>query len=162
MAKLKRLLLWGGILLIGGILMLGAAANEMMSSILGDNQQTNITEDMLNGLPDWITPEMVQGAIDMMHENGYPASVVLGQMILEGGAGGSELSNPPYYNCLGQKSPSYGENGTVTMQTEEAVSYTHLTLPTKITELWRKRNGHYADRRSVGNSNGGIFHICKL
>lgn len=103
MAKLKRLLLWGGILLIGGILMLGAAANEMMSSILGDNQQTNITEDMLNGLPDWITPEMVQGAIDMMHENGYPASVVLGQMILEGGAGGSELSNPPYYNCLGQK-----------------------------------------------------------
>lgn len=88
MAKLKRLLLWGGILLIGGILMLGAAANEMMSSILGDNQQTNITEDMLNGLPDWITPEMVQGAIDMMHENGYPASVVLGQMILEGGAGG--------------------------------------------------------------------------
>ena len=72
MAKLKRLLLWGGILLIGGILMLGAAANEMMSSILGDNQQTNITEDMLNGLPDWITPEMVQGAIDMMHENGYP------------------------------------------------------------------------------------------
>ena len=120
MAKLKRLLLWGGILLIGGILMLGAAANEMMSSILGDNQQTNITEDMLNGLPDWITPEMVQGAIDMMHENGYPASVVLGQMILEGGAGGSELSNPPYYNCLGQKSPSYGENGTVTMQTEEA------------------------------------------
>lgn len=60
MAKLKRLLLWGGILLIGGILMLGAAANEMMSSILGDNQQTNITEDMLNGLPDWITPEMVQ------------------------------------------------------------------------------------------------------
>ena len=34
MAKLKRLLLWGGILLIGGILMLGAAANEMMSSIL--------------------------------------------------------------------------------------------------------------------------------
>ena len=87
MAKLKRLLLWGGILLIGGILMLGAAANEMMSSILGDNQQTNITEDMLNGLPDWITPEMVQGAIDMMHENGYPASVVLGQMILEGGAG---------------------------------------------------------------------------
>ena len=96
MAKLKRLLLWGGILLIGGILMLGAAANEMMSSILGDNQQTNITEDMLNGLPDWITPEMVQGAIDM------------------------------------------------------------------ITELWRKRNGHYADRRSVGNSNGGIFHICKL
>lgn len=90
MAKLKRLLLWGGILLIGGILMLGAAANEMMSSILGDNQQTNITEDMLNGLPDWITPEMVQGAIDMMHENGYPASVVLGQMILEGGAGGGQ------------------------------------------------------------------------
>lgn len=38
------------------------AANEMMSSILGDNQQTNITEDMLNGLPDWITPEMVQGS----------------------------------------------------------------------------------------------------
>ena len=50
MAKLKRLLLWGGILLIGGILMLGAAANEMMSSILGDNQQTNITEDMLLSL----------------------------------------------------------------------------------------------------------------
>ena len=47
MAKLKRLLLWGGILLIGGILMLGAAANEMMSSILETNQQTNITEDML-------------------------------------------------------------------------------------------------------------------
>ena len=121
MEKLKRLLLWGGILFIGGIIMLGAAVNEMMNSIFGEEQQTNITEDMLDGLPDWITPEMVQGAIDMMNEKGYPASVVLGQTILEGGAGGSELSNPPYYNCLGQKSPSYGENGTVTKETHSAV-----------------------------------------
>ena len=41
-------------------------------------------------------------------------------MILEAGAGGSELANPPYYNCLGQKAPSHGQNGTVSMQTEEA------------------------------------------
>ncbi len=86
----------------------------------GDTQLDNVS---LDGLPDWITLEMVSAAIQMMEETGYPASVVLGQMILESGAGGSELSNPPYYNCLGLKSPSYGETGSVTMNTAEAWGY---------------------------------------
>ncbi len=86
----------------------------------GNTQLGNVS---LDGLPDWITLEMVSAAIQMMEETGYPASVVLGQMILESGAGGSELSNPPYYNCLGLKSPSYGETGSVTMNTAEAWGY---------------------------------------
>ena len=62
---------------------------------MGQSRKTGVSEDMLEGLPEWITLEMVQAAVDMMNETGYPASVVLGQMILEGGAGGSELSNRP-------------------------------------------------------------------
>lgn len=124
MKHLKRIVtLWIVSALIGllGIVFIIVAVNEVVTSIFGqDQQESNITDDMLDGLPDWITIDMVQAAVSMMNETGYPASVVLGQMILEAGAAGSDLSNPPYYNCLGLKSPSYLETGTVSMITDEA------------------------------------------
>ena len=103
-----------------GISVMTVALQEVLNALAGQRQNSTITSEMLEGLPDWFTIEMVSAAVEMMNETGYPASVVLGQMILEGGAGGSVLSNPPYYNCLGQKSPSYGETGSVSMGTMEA------------------------------------------
>lgn len=124
MKHLKRIITaWIVSALIGllGIVFIIVAVNEVVTSIFGqDQQESNITDDMLDGLPDWITIDMVQAAISMMNETGYPASVVLGQMILEAGVEGSELSDPPYYNCLGLKSPSYLETGTISMITQES------------------------------------------
>lgn len=128
--KLLKPFLVSAVLGIIAIVFISATVHEVMSAIIGSEQENRVSEDMLEGLPEWITLEMVQAAVDMMNETGYPASVVLGQMILEGGAGGSELSNPPYYNCLGQKSPSYLENGTVSMVTQEAWGTVTATFST--------------------------------
>ncbi len=128
MKGMKKMMLAGAVgllFLCGGIVTLTSVYQQLISAIAGQQQRADITSDMLAGVPEWITLEMVSAAVEMMNETGYPASVVLGQMILEGGAGGSELSNPPYYNCLGQKSPSYGETGSVSMGTEEA--WGHVT-----------------------------------
>ena len=128
--KLLKPFLVSAVLGILAIVIISATVHEVMSAVIGSEQDNRVSEDMLEGLPEWITLEMVQAAVDMMNETGYPASVVLGQMILEGGAGGSELSNPPYYNCLGQKSPSYLENGTVSMVTQEAWGTVTATFST--------------------------------
>ena len=90
-----------------GIIFVSVLIEEVVRAIAGEEANKQITQSDLEGLPAWITVEMVQAAIDMMNETGYPASVVLGQMILEAGADGSELANPPYYNCLGQKAHCY-------------------------------------------------------
>ena len=128
--KLLKPFLVSAVLGILAIVIISATVHEVMSAVIGSEQDNRVSEDMLEGLPEWITLEMVQAAVDMMNETGYPASVVLGQMILEGGAGGTELSNPPYYNCLGQKSPSYLENGTVSMVTQEAWGTVTATFST--------------------------------
>ena len=128
--KLLKPFLVSAVLGILAIVIISATVHEVMSAVIGSEQDNRVSEDMLEGLPEWITLEMVQAEEDMMNETGYPASVVLGQMILEGGAGGSELSNPPYYNCLGQKSPSYLENGTVSMVTQEAWGTVTATFST--------------------------------
>ena len=112
--KVKKYLLISGIsFAIGtlGIIFVSVLIEEVVRAIAGEEANKQITQSDLEGLPAWITVEMVQAAIDMMNETGYPASVVLGQMILEAGADGSELANPPYYNCLGQKAHCYKENG---------------------------------------------------
>ena len=101
--KVKKYLLISGIsFAIGtlGIIFVSVLIEEVVRAIAGEEANKQITQSDLEGLPAWITVEMVQAAIDMMNETGYPASVVLGQMILEAGADGSELANPPYYNCL--------------------------------------------------------------
>ena len=121
--KVKKYLLISGIsFAIGilGIIFVSTLIEEVVRAIAGEEANKQIVQSDLDGLPAWITVEMVQAAIDMMNETGYPASVVLGQMILEAGADGSELANPPYYNCLGQKAHCYKESGTVVMRTEEA------------------------------------------
>lgn len=87
--------------------------------LFNDQKGGDVTVAKNGKLPSWVTQEIVEAAIRIQAETSYPASVLLGQMILEGGAAGSELSNPPYHNCLGQKSPSYLENGTVSMATRE-------------------------------------------
>lgn len=116
-----------------GVFLAGAAASYIQEMLLlaGKSGQNmgNYDFDMGN-IPTWITTEMVAAAIEMMNESDYPASVVLGQMILEAGAGGSELANPPYYNCLGQKSPSYLETGSVVMNTAEAWGYEDAAFST--------------------------------
>lgn len=103
------------------LIMIAGAIDMTMNMIEGDKKGgSEINAETIAGLPQWITVDMVRAAVQMQTETHYPSSVVLGQMILEAGAGGSELANPPYYNCLGQKAPSHGQNGTVSMQTEEA------------------------------------------
>ena len=96
--KVKKYLLISGIsFAIGtlGIIFVSVLIEEVVRAIAGEEANKQITQSDLEGLPAWITVEMVQAAIDMMNETGYPASVVLGQMILEAGADGSELANPP-------------------------------------------------------------------
>ena len=111
MKRMKRILLAGGAVMLGLFLVLAAALLiYVQESIraeqkLEESQRGDYDIDLGN-LPGWITVEMVSAAIDMMNETGYPASVVLGQMILESGAAGSELANPPYYNCLGRNPPA--------------------------------------------------------
>ncbi len=135
MKRMKRILIAGGAVMLGLFLVLAAALLiYVQESIraeqkLEESQRGDYDIDLGN-LPGWITVEMVSAAIDMMNETGYPASVVLGQMILESGAAGSELANPPYYNCLGQKSPSYLETGSVTMNTAEAWGYEDAAFST--------------------------------
>lgn len=108
--------------IIIGPFMMCIVLTIIVCSILANDQNGEKKEISLElgNMPKWITSEMVCAAIEMMNENDYPASVVLGQMILEGGHSGSELADPPYYNCLGQKSPSFGETGNVVMHTQEA------------------------------------------
>lgn len=108
------------ILGLGGCLLLSVTVAEIINAIIGETEQQRVSQESLEGLPAWITADMVSAAIQMMEETGYPVSVVIGQMILEAGPGGSELANPPYHNCLGQKAPSYLQNGTISMRTEEA------------------------------------------
>lgn len=121
--KLKWKIIWfllPFVLGILGIVVLGVIIEQELLMGVSQQEQSDVTSDTLEGLPEWITVDIVKGAVQMMETTGYPASVVLGQMILEAGAGGSSLANPPYYNCLGQKAPSFGQNGTVTMHTAEA------------------------------------------
>lgn len=93
-----------------------------IGGVIGNRQDNSAARYMgdLGNIPEWISADMVGAAIQQMFETGYPASVLLGQMILEGGVTGSALADPPNYNCLGLKSPSYLEVGTVTMWTEES------------------------------------------
>ena len=86
--KVKKYLLISGIsFAIGtlGIIFVSVLIEEVVRAIAGEEANKQITQSDLEGLPAWITVEMVQAAIDMMNETGYPASVVLGQMILEAG-----------------------------------------------------------------------------
>ena len=112
MKRMKRILIAGGAVLLGLFLVLAAALLVYVQESIRAEQRMEDSQSGcridLGNLPGWITVEMVSAAIDMMNKTGYPASVVLGQMILESGAAGSELANPPYYNCLGQKSPLCG------------------------------------------------------
>ena len=135
MKRMKRILIAGGAVLLGLFLVLAAALLVYVQESIRAEQRMEDSQSGdydidLGNLPGWITVEMVSAAIDMMNETGYPASVVLGQMILESGAAGSELANPPYYNCLGQKSPSYLETGSVTMNTAEAWGYEDAAFST--------------------------------
>ena len=135
MKRMKRILIAGGAVLLGLFLVLAAALliyvqESIRAEQRMEDSQSGDYDIDLGNLPGWITVEMVSAAIDMMNETGYPASVVLGQMILESGAAGSELANPPYYNCLGQKSPSYLETGSVTMNTAEAWGYEDAAFST--------------------------------
>lgn len=123
MKKGMKLFLAAGILSIGFFAIVTATVAAYIQEaiqMVSNNQENGDLNIDLGNLPEWITVEMVSAAIQMMDETGYPASVVLGQMILEAGVGGSELADPPYYNCLGQKSPSYLETGSVIMNTSEA------------------------------------------
>lgn len=130
----KKLLLVSAIVLSSLLFLISATIVtyiQQVGQVITSRSQGSSNLDIdLTGLPEWITVEMVAAAIEMMGESGYPASVVLGQMILETGAGGSALAAPPYYNCLGQKSPSYLETGTVTMNTAEAWGYEDAAFST--------------------------------
>ena len=88
------------------LIMIAGAIDMTMNMIEGDKKGgSEFNAETIAGLPQWITVDMVRAAVQMQAETHYPSSVVLGQMILEAGAGGSELANPPYYNCLGKKPP---------------------------------------------------------
>lgn len=90
MKGMKKMMLAGAVgllFLCGGIVTLTSVYQQLISAIAGQQQRADITSDMLAGVPEWITLEMVSAAVEMMNETGYPASVVLGQMILEGAPG---------------------------------------------------------------------------
>lgn len=103
----------------------------VLSIVQNEEQQGGTSEDVsLDGLPSFITQEMVVAAIRIQREYGYPVSVCLAQIIAESGFGrygpggeeGKGLSKLAYNykNLFGIK--GRGPAGSVNMSTGEQTS----------------------------------------
>lgn len=81
----------------------------------------------IEGIPSFITQEMIEGAIHCQDEYGFPASVTIAQIIAESGYGaygpggemGQGLSSLAYYHCNLFGIKGSGTAGSVSMKTWE-------------------------------------------
>lgn len=81
----------------------------------------------IEGIPSFITQEMIEGAIHCQDEYGYPASVTIAQIIAEagygaygpGGESGQGLSSLAYHHCNLFGIKGSGTAGSVSMKTWE-------------------------------------------
>ena len=68
-----------------------------------DLRLSNTWAGSIEGLPSWITEDMVNAALEVQAETGYPVSVCLGQAICENGSAGPSQLGIQQNNCLGIK-----------------------------------------------------------
>ena len=82
-AKMKMLLVMFAIVFILGFVVISAAVQQIFSSFSEENDPGANME----GLPSFITTEMVEALLEMQEEYGHPVSTGLAQLIAESGFG---------------------------------------------------------------------------
>jgi len=103
-------------------------AFQPSASFIPQEQRSRFTVSSgIDGLPSFITMEMIVGALKAQDEYGYPASVTIAQIIQEGGFGlygpggergeGLSFLSYQYHNLFGIK--GVGSAGSITMKTSE-------------------------------------------
>lgn len=128
-----------------GLIMVSAVLMAVVSGIVAESEgQNNSGGDYSNvsmeGLPPFITLEMVTAALQEQESSGYPASVTIAQVIAESGYGrygpggdvGQGLSQLAYNykNLFGMKAPAGDATpiGVINMQTGEEVGGSNITI----------------------------------
>lgn len=138
----KKILIAIGILTISFVIFL-MTVGAIISGFAAIFSSTNdSTTDVINseGLPQFITQEMIIASLSEQEATGYPASVTLAQIIQESGYGvfgpggdvGQGLSGLAYNykNLFGMKAPAGDSTpiGVVNMQTGEEISGSQVTV----------------------------------
>lgn len=139
MAKAKWKLIFIGtvIVTISGFLLLAGLISTILFAL---GEQENGMQINTEGLPPFITQEMVEAALQEQEAYGYPASVTLAQIIAESGfgrfgPGGNEKQGLSqlaydYKNLFGMKAPAGDSTpvGVINMQTGEEYNGTNVTI----------------------------------
>lgn len=138
--KMWKVLFIGGIgiVLIVFILFVGIIT-IVMEELSDEEEGTNIVVNT-EGLPPFITQEMIETSMEEQEAHGYPASVTIAQIITESGfgrygPGGDERQGLSqlaydYKNLFGMKAPA-GDSipiGVVNMQTGEEYNGNNVTI----------------------------------
>lgn len=112
----------------------------MLVAISTSDTENNTDINNLDGLPSFITQEMVIAALEEQETHGYPAAVTIAQIVAESGYGrygpggetGQGLSQLAYNykNLFGMKAPAGDSTpvGVVNMQTGEEVGGDQITI----------------------------------
>ena len=90
----------------------------LVITILGGSQKEKVS---LDGMPDWVTYDLVLACLQAHEDYGYPAGALLGQMIIENGVAGSDLGDYHNYGGVKYSGNDYGGliTGSVQMLTGE-------------------------------------------
>lgn len=126
------------------IVLFASSFHILTVALLAENEQSDssISYDEVNteGLPSFITLEMIIAAVQEQQTYGYPASVTIAQIIAESGYGrygpggdmGQGLSQLAYNykNLFGMKSPAGDSTpiGVINMQTGEEYNGQNITI----------------------------------
>ena len=83
-------------------------------SVLSSVRQNRAKGASLEGMPNWVTYDLALACMEEHDKHGYPAGALLGQMIIENGAGdeGSSLGSE-YHNYGGVKYAGYDYGGLI-------------------------------------------------
>ena len=112
----------------------------MLVAISTSDTENNTDINNLDGLPSFITQEMVIAALEEQEIHGYPAAVTIAQIVAESGYGrygpggetGQGLSKLAYdyKNLFGMKAPAGDSTpiGVINMQTGEEVGGDQITI----------------------------------
>lgn len=138
----KKIVIAAVCIALSGVILVSSVVIAITSAIeeVTNNSNDNYTNISIDGLPPFITSEMLGAIIEEQQNTGYPASVALAQIILESGFGrygpGGEQSQGlsrlayDYKNLFGMKAPAGNDIpiGVVNMQTGEEVNGIDKTI----------------------------------
>lgn len=142
MLKKKKLVIVVLCFLFSGFILMVSILGTLGIALLGEkNEQSAGHSDVsMDGLPPFITQEMLIAALEEQDASGYPASVTIAQIIAESGFGrygpGGEQKQGlsklayNYKNLFGMKAPAGDSTpiGTINMQTGEEVNGNNITI----------------------------------